>query len=144
MLRRAMQVTAALLLSGLPLTAQKANQGSSASLHRQGPHALEGWTLNALIPGHGTERYPHTLIIAQHGKMLHRFDGPAFFIWNWMFQDDGKHIAYESGPMHFSMTCVLVDVATGRKLAVYDCFGKLPADAPAWAVALESWSSEPH
>ena len=143
MIRSATHVAVVMLLSALPLAAQKADR-DSASLHRQGPHALEGWTLDASIPGHGTERYPHTLIIARHGKMLHRFDGPAFFIWNWMFQDDGKQVAYESGPMHFSMTCVLVNVATGRQLADYDCFGKLPPDAPAWVVALESWSSKPH
>jgi hypothetical protein len=144
MIRCAMQVTAALLLSSLPLTAQNADQGSTASLHRQGPHALEGWTLDTFIPGHGTERYPHTLIIAAHGKVLHRFDGPAFFIWNWMFQDDGKQVAYESGPLHFSLTCVLADVRTGRQLADYDCFRELPADAPPWVKELEHWSAKPH
>ena len=61
-----------------------------------------------------------------------------------MFQNDGKQVAYESGPLHFSMTCVLADVATGRQVGTYDCFGELPADAPAWVESLEDWSGKAH
>ena len=108
-----------------------------ASAHRRGPHGLEAWTLNEKVVGHGEERYPVTLVIARNRRILQRVKGNAF-IWNWMFQDDGQRVAYESGPFHFGLTCVLGDVATGKQLADYDCFAALPEDAPVWVKTLEA------
>jgi hypothetical protein len=85
------------------------------SKHRKGPHGLEGWTLSAPIEGiyGGHEPLPFSLVIARNGRILHRFrSGP--FVRNWIFWNDGKQVAYEAGPLHFSLSCVLADVATGR------------------------------
>jgi hypothetical protein len=54
-----------------------------------------------------------------------------------MFTPDGKQVAYESGPLHFSMSCVLVDIATGKQVGYFDCFQELPDGAPAWVKTLE-------
>ena len=132
----------ALSVSTLTLAAQTAGErGTSA--HRKGPHGLEGWTISSAVPDHGSERYPVTLMISRHGHILRKVDGSAF-VWNWMFQADGKHVAYESGPFHFGLTCVLVETETGRRLADYNCFGELPADAPPWVKVLERWSANAH
>ena len=59
-------------------------------------------------------------------------------MWKWIFWDDGKRVAFEDGPPHFMMRCVLADVATGKKLKDVDCFGELAAEAPEWARELEA------
>lgn len=77
------------------------------------------------------------LVLARNGRIVRRIsDGP--FIWRWIFIAGGKQVAYETGPLHFSMTCVLLDNQTGKRLADYDCFGALPADAPDWLKQLEA------
>lgn len=58
-------------------------------------------------------------------------------MWDWIFWADGKQVAYESGPKHFSLDCVLFDLNKRREVARVDCFHDLPANAPAWAKALE-------
>jgi hypothetical protein len=47
-------------------------------------------------------------------------------------------VAYETGPFHFGMTCVLADVKTGRRMGSVDCYHELPPDAPDWVQALEA------
>ena len=106
------------------------------SEHRAGPDGLEGWTLNEIIPDHPNERFPMTLVIARKGHVLRKIAGDGF-VWNWIFWADGKQVAYESGPLHFGMACILADVATGKRLASYDCFHGIPENAPAWLKALE-------
>ncbi len=58
-----------------------------------------------------------------------------------MFQDDGKSVAFESGPLHFAMACVLIEIASGKELERVDCFrypDKPPAGGwPQWLVKLE-------
>lgn len=107
------------------------------SAHRQGPHELEGWTLSSSIPDHPDEKFPFTLVLARRGHIIRKISGDPF-VWNWLFWADGSQVAYESGPLHFSMACVLASVSTGRELARYDCYSDIPADAPAWVKALES------
>lgn len=115
----------------------KESDGLTPSVHRAGPRGLEGWTLDGPIPDGPEGNYPFTLVIARNGREIRRFDGSAF-VWKWMFVADGKQVAYESGPLHFSMTCILADIQTGRELATYDCWQELPADAPEWVQALEA------
>jgi hypothetical protein len=107
------------------------------SEHKSGPNGLEGWTLSGPIDDQSDEKYPFTLILARNGQVIRRIDGDPF-VWKWMFLEDGRRVAYESGPLHFSMTCILAEVNTGRKLAAYDCFRELPSKAPAWVKTLEA------
>jgi hypothetical protein len=108
------------------------------SEHRPGPNGLEGWTLEGPIPDHPGEKFPFTLVIARNGRVIRRFSG-EFFVWKWMFLDDGKRVAYEAGPLHFSLACILADIQTGKQLGTYDCFpNPLPADAPEWVKTLEA------
>jgi hypothetical protein len=107
------------------------------SEHRHGPNGWEGWTLDYAIPGYSGEKFPMTLVLAQHGRVVRRItDEP--FIWRWIFVAGGRQVAYETGPLHFSMDCVLVDTGTGKKLADYDCYRELPAEAPGWVSQLEA------
>ena len=108
------------------------------SEHTKGPHGLEGWTLNSPVPGsnYGDQRFAFTLVLARNGRLLHRVQGDPI-IWNWMFWSDGRQVAYETGPFHFSMSCVLIDTASGRRVDMIDCWQELHADAPDWAKALE-------
>ncbi|MDQ2925748.1 MAG: hypothetical protein M3R43_09370 [Acidobacteriota bacterium] len=106
------------------------------STHRHGPHGLEGWTLNDTVSGHGDERFPHQLVIARHGKVVRRIESGAF-VWKWMFLPDGKHVAYESGPFHFVLTCELAEIRTDKVIADYDCEDTLD-NAPQWVKDLEN------
>lgn len=78
-----------------------------------------------------------TLVIARDRIILRRYKGDGF-IWKWIFLHDGKQVAYESGPLHFSMTCVLADLRTGKEQATFDCFSEpLAPGAPDWVKQLE-------
>ena len=135
-------IACAILVAGPPLYSQTprlALQGSKPieSEHIKGPHGLEGWTLNwPLLDAKDTsEKYAFTLVLAKDGRILHIEGHP--FIWKWMFWSDGREVSYETGPLHFSMSCVLVDAETGRQLAAFDCeYQDLPAHAPDWLQAL--------
>lgn len=119
------------------LKAQGDENGLTPSAHRTGPKGLEGWTLESPIPNDPKGKYSFTLVIARDGRELRRFNGDVF-VWKWMFVNDGQTIAYESGPLHFSLSCILADVKTGRELAHYDCNHELPDGAPKWVKALEA------
>jgi hypothetical protein len=60
------------------------------------------------------------------------------FIWNWIFWANGKQVAFESGPLHFGLQCILADVKTGKELSSYDSFHGIADNAPEWLKALES------
>ena len=109
------------------------------SEHTKGPNGWEGWTLKSSIPGDppGGDKYPFTLVIARNGKIVRQIDGDPF-VWNWIFWADGKQVAYESGPLHFGMSCILADIESGRQLGMVDCYHELPDNAPEWAVKVES------
>jgi hypothetical protein len=137
-------VALVLLTAAIPLWTQTPKQQIRAgtpteSEHIRGPHGLEGWTLNWAIPssGYGDEKLPLTLVLARDGHVLRRIDGDAF-IWQWIFWADGRQVAYESGPLHFGLDCVLYDLEKGRELSRVDCYHELPADTPDWVGALES------
>ncbi|HEY2466883.1 MAG TPA: hypothetical protein VGI45_03430 [Terracidiphilus sp.] len=108
------------------------------SIHVSGPNGLQGWTLSWPVPdsGYGDEPFAFTLVLARNGKVLHRIDGDPI-IWKWMFWAGGSQVAYETGPFHFSETCVLVEVSTGRRLQAFDCYHELPAKVPDWVTALK-------
>lgn len=120
----------------LPLISQTKDEPTESE-HRPGPHRLEGWTLESPLPesGYGDERFAFTLVLARNGHRLLRIEGNPI-IWKWMFWADGRQVAYETGPLHFAMSCVLADVKTGRQVEILDCYHKLPATVPAWVTAL--------
>ncbi|MGB6690875.1 MAG: hypothetical protein WBE76_23830 [Terracidiphilus sp.] len=107
------------------------------SERRKGPGGLEGWTLLSSIPNDATQQYAFTLVLARSGHVVRRISGDPL-VWNWMFRADGKQVAYESGPLHFGMSCILADIESGRQLATFDCYHKLPDNAPDWVVKLEA------
>jgi hypothetical protein len=109
----------------------------TASPHRKGPHGLEGWTL--VVPVENQGNLPMTLVIARDNKIVRKFPGDVF-VWSWIFLNDGRQVAYESGPLHFAMSCVLADIRTGKEQASFDCFaGPLAEDAPAWVKQLKAY-----
>jgi len=99
------------------------------SVHRKGPDGLEGWTLGYAVPGL-TGTYSEALVIARNGHILRKIDGHPF-IWRWTFID-GARIAYETGPLHFSDECFLIDLTTGKSIANYDCYHWQPSKPPSW------------
>ena len=110
---------------------------TTRSTPRKGPGALSGWTINDTDPDHGSEYFPVKLVIARKGRIIRKISGDPF-VWQWMFLADGKRIAYQSGPFHFSLQCVLADVDSGKTLQSYDCFHEpLAGDAPGWVKDLK-------
>jgi hypothetical protein len=105
------------------------------SAHIAGPNGLEGWTLSEEIADHGP--LPTALVIARKGRVVRRIPG-NHFLWKWRFESNGELVAFESGPLHFAMNCLLVDITSGKQVAEYDCFHELPQDAPKWVKELES------
>jgi hypothetical protein len=141
MIDRFLCVTLLLIASVASGPAQPASSSGKPieSPHRHGSDGLEGWTVShrqVLEPGY-PEAYPDVLIIARHGRVVRKIPGEPF-VWQWTFWAGGRQVAYETGPLHWSLTCNLMDIKTGRKLANLDCFHELPADAPAWEKTLET------
>ena len=74
------------------------------------------------------------LVLYRNGKILQRFRTEQTF-WDWQFQDDGKRVAYSTGPTHGGAAeCVLRDSETGYVIARYHIHGA--AEQPAWALTL--------
>jgi hypothetical protein len=76
-------------------------------------------------------------MLARRGHVFRRISGSPF-LWNWIFWDGGRQVAYEAAPLHFGKICILVDISTGRELASYDCYYEPPDRAPSWVKALEN------
>jgi hypothetical protein len=110
--------------------------GPTESRHQHGPNGLEAWTLDYLVPGE-TESYPEILVIARNGRILRKIDGNPF-IWSWKFFENGQQVGYEIGALHFDVTCVLLDLSTGKHLANYDCYHELPKPIPSWVKELQN------
>lgn len=102
--------------------------------HRAGPNGLEGWTKSDRFSDGQT--YPTTLVIARRRHVIRRIQGDPF-VWRWMFWENGKQVAYQTGSLHFNLQCVLVDLSSGRQLESHDCYGELADTAPAWEKALQ-------
>ena len=137
MVRRRFTVIMGILLPIALTTPSPALLGQhTVSAHRKGPHGLVGWTLDYPFPDRPEEHYPRVLVVSRNGQVIRRTKGERY-IWKWIFWNEGRQIAYEDGPPHFMMRCILLDVATGKRLADVDCFTQVPVDSPAWLMALE-------
>lgn len=121
---------------GVAGLAQSKEDEAKESHHHAGPGGLEGWTVREEIEEQGM--LPSGLVIARGGRVIRRIEGDPF-VWSWMFVADGKQVAYQTGPLHFAMSCVLVDVSSGKQLAMQDCFAEpVRANAPHWVKRLKS------
>ena len=128
-----------LITGTVAMAAQQAQVGDkpTESVHRKGPDGLEGWSLEWPLPDDPNgQHYPGVLVIARNGRVIRRIEGDGF-IWNWMFLDGGKQVAYQTGPLHFGLTCVRMNLATGKQLEQYDCYHETPEPEPGWVVDLE-------
>jgi hypothetical protein len=116
---------------------------AASSPHCEGPGTLEGWTLLYPRPDAATsgapDRLPLTLVVSRHGHIVRRVQGSPI-IWTWFFVDD-LTVAIETGPLHFGMECELVDIASGRILADYNCYDHPPDNPPQWVSVLENAAS---
>lgn len=135
-----MRVRGAILVGmlGIPVVAARpqATADETGSAHRLGPHGMQGWTVKYPLPDEPDQHVAGSLVIRRKGYPDRRFQGDPL-IFNWMFVADGQQIAYESGPLHFGLRCVLADIRTGRRLADVDCYHELPRHAPSWVRQLE-------
>lgn len=131
------------LATTLPLLAScflaHGTQANFESPRYPGPHGLTGWTVSAITPGVENQGLlPLELVIARNRHIVRRLKGSPF-VWKWDFQHNGRWVAYEAGPLHFSMACYLVDIQSGRQLAVYDCYTNdfNALSTPAWVRQLD-------
>ncbi len=130
------QVLTALTLIALAVISLEAAAQHTESTRCSGPHGLVGWTLDYPFPDRPDDHYPRVLILSRNGRVMHRIEG-EHYIWNWIFWADGRQIAYEDGPPHFIMRCILVDLTTGERVEDVNCFMPVPAGSPSWLTALE-------
>jgi len=124
-----------LLLAGTALAQASQADKPIESAHRAGPNGLEAWTESYLLAD--GQHAPANLVIARRRHVIRRIQGDPL-VWRWIFWENGKQVAYETGSLHFNMACRLVDIASGRQLANLDCYGERAEDAPAWEKALRN------
>lgn len=131
-----MALMATMIVAFVSITSSSVGKESP---HVKGPNGLEGWTLPYALDN-GNE-VSTTLLIARKGRVIRQFKGDPF-IWRWTFLENGKQIAFETGPLHFGMGCVLVKTSTGKELDRVDCFTyprKPPSGGwPRWVDSLET------
>uniref|UniRef100_UPI003F491B1C hypothetical protein n=1 Tax=Cupriavidus yeoncheonensis TaxID=1462994 RepID=UPI003F491B1C len=123
-----------LLLAGAALAQTSPANKPIESTHRAGQNGLEGWIES--YPFEDGQSYPTTLVVAQGRHVIRRIKGDPF-VWRWMFWENEKQVAYQTGSLHFNLWCVLVDIPSGRELAHHDCYRELADDAPAWVKSLQ-------
>ena len=121
----------------MPQVAEKSTKDlATESDHLKGPAGLQGWTLNYPFPDRPQDLYPRILVITRDGRVIRRITG-QHYIWKCIFWNEGRQVAYEDGPPHFVMRCILVDLKTGSEVENYDCFSGLPKNSPLWLQSLE-------
>jgi len=127
------------LLTTLLLTTAAAAQIPGP--HRPGPHGLSAWKISAPLPNpDGTpnpsgELTAYRLIIARNAHPILTIT-PDNLLWKWTFLADGRRLAYQSGPLHFSMGCYLVALPSGHRLAHFNCTDDQAPNTPAWVKTL--------
>ena len=101
-----------------------------ASPHCKGPGGLEGWTLLYEMPDelyHSEDsgnRLPLALVVEKDGHSIRKIDGDPI-VWKFVFVDDQK-VAIETGPLHFGMSCLLIDLKSGKPLEEENCYDDPP------------------
>ena len=96
-----------------------------------------GWVLtyDNSDPGQEWRRYPLTLVIARHGKVIRRWDITTVRAWD--FWNGGREVIYEAGGMHGPADCFRVSVGSGKQLETVPNCTQEPPNAPEWVKRLE-------
>ncbi len=98
-----------------------------------------GWLVMYPYPRTSPEDYDPgpiagALVLYRAEKVLHQFTTEQVF-WDWQFRDDGKRVAYSTGPTHGGAAeCVLREVDSGRVTETW--YVKKGGNAPPWAEGL--------
>ncbi len=98
-----------------------------------------GWLVMYPYPRSSPEDYdpgpiPGSLVLYRTEKILHQFTTLQVF-WDWQFRDDGKRVAYSTGPTHGGAAqCVLREVDSGRVIETWAVAGG--QQPPLWAEGL--------
>jgi hypothetical protein len=117
-------------------------QSPRQTVHVRGPNGLEGWKLTSIIETLENQGpLPTELVLARRGRIIRHVKDEAF-IWNWMFLPDGRHVAYETGPLHFGVDCVLLNIKNGRTVRALDCGNSHGGATPGWVKSLESHTTD--
>ena len=96
-------------------------------------HRTVGWFAEADVPG-STYLMSMALVLYRNGRIIHTFATGEVF-WDWRIEDNGKQVAYSTGPTHGGATeCALVQVASGKVIARW--LVSSGTEAPAWAEPL--------
>lgn len=96
-------------------------------------HRTLGWLAESLVPG-STYPISMALVLYRDGRILHTFATGLVF-WDWRIEDNGKHVAYSTGPTHGGASeCVLVQVSSGNVIAHW--LVSSTTEAPEWAEPL--------
>jgi hypothetical protein len=99
-----------------------------------------GWLVMYPYPRSSPEAYDPgpiagSLVLYRADKILHQFTTEVQVVWDWQFHDDGKRVAYATGPTHGDAAqCVLREVESGRITETWSV-GK-GEKAPLWAQGL--------
>lgn len=75
-------------------------------------------------------------VLLLKGDSFDRLIAGSGFLWSWIFWRDGHEIVADRSPLHFMQVFVLIDIASGKQLAVFS----LPDDKgepPDWVKALQ-------
>jgi hypothetical protein len=85
-------------------------------------------------PDRSWEKLDGKLVLWRDGKVMRRFSTEQVF-WSWGFWQDGKQVAFHTGPLHGSGRFELHDVETGRLVAAID--DNVTGTPPDWAQSLD-------
>jgi hypothetical protein len=86
-------------------------------------------------PNRSWEKLYGKLVLWRDGKVMRRFSTEQVF-WSWGFWQDGKQVAFHTGPLHGSGRFELHDVATGRLVAAVN--EETTQTLPDWAQSLDN------
>lgn len=93
----------------------------------KGPNGVEILPLFKIYNDAGDKAIT-ALQITQEGNIINTIKGEPF-IWRRILLNEGNQIAVETGPLHFVMHCLLIDISSGKIVDHVDCF-QYPKEPP--------------
>jgi hypothetical protein len=99
-------------------------------------HQTLGWIVVYPNPGpdRSWEKLYGELVLWRNGRVMRRFSTEQVF-WSWGFWQDGKQIAFHTGPLHGAGRFELHDLETGRLVAAVN--EEDTQTLPGWAESLD-------